>query len=71
MSFSCRTHVTLEDKILYTTYLDTDLDRYLTQVQTPIITEEAKSAVIHRLCTVFNPVENIQGECKLEFMVDG
>lgn len=61
----------LEDKILYTTYLDTDLDRYLTQVQTPIITEEAKSAVIHRLGTVFNPVENIQGECKLEFIVDG
>ena len=62
---------TLEDKILYTTYLDTDLDRYLTQIQTPIITEEAKSAVIHRLGTVFNSVENIQGECKLEFIVDG
>ncbi len=27
---------TLEDKILYTTYLDTDLDRYLTQVQITI-----------------------------------
>lgn len=69
----------LEEKILYLTAYDTYQDRYVTQVQTPFISQEQTFEICDRLAGVFTHDENVQETCAMhikdrngkEFFIDG
>ena len=50
----------LEDKILLLTAFETYQDRYVKQVEKPIVSNEQKSMLKKRLSTVFTPFESVQ-----------
>ncbi|MEE5993965.1 MAG: AAA family ATPase [Oscillospiraceae bacterium] len=58
---------TLEEKILYVTMMETNQERYVTQVKTPFISDEQASQIYDRLGTVFNGNETVQQDCEIEF----
>ncbi len=66
-------HLSLEQKILFLVSLDTNQDRYRTQVELPIVNEDAAKQIKERLFTRFQPNEKTQVECFIPFseMEDG
>lgn len=57
----------LEQQILYLVSLETNQDRYVTQVETPFVNDNEKNLLYERLSTVFRQHENIQVSCSLPF----
>src|SRR5699024_4044442 len=57
----------LEYKILFLTSLETQQNRYRTQVKLPYITEKAKDEITARLGTVLSPEEKVQISCSIPF----
>lgn len=62
---------TLEDKVLYLTAYETFYDRYVSQVQTPFISEEKLGEICDRLKTVFKHDETVQQECDITTICKG
>ena len=58
--FKCKKNMDLEDKILYLTAYKTYLDRYVTQVEKPIVSVDNISYLKNRLSSFFTPDENVQ-----------
>ena len=59
--------LSLEEKVLYLTSLETEQDRYRTQVIVPFISEDDKEAIVKRLSERFQRDENVQVICKISF----
>lgn len=59
--------LSLEQKILFLISLETNHDRYRTQVELPFVNENAASQIKERLSTRFQPNENSQVECFIPF----
>ena len=57
----------LEKKILFFVSLETNQDRYLTQVELPFVNEAAKKDIAKRLLTRLQHNENAQVECNIPF----
>lgn len=60
----------VEQKVLFLTMLMTSQDRYVKQVELPIITKEQESQINKRLSVLFSPDENVQERCELNAFVD-
>ena len=59
--------LSLEQKILFLISLETNQDRYRTQVELPFVNDEASNQIKDRLSTRFQPNENSQVECFIPF----
>lgn len=59
--------LSLDEKILYLTALETKHERYRTQVATPFIHEEERTAIIDRLSKEFTRDEKVQVPCEIPF----
>ena len=57
----------LEQKILFWVSLDTNQDRYRTQVELPFIKKEAAKQIADHLSTRFQHDENVQVKCSIPF----
>ena len=57
----------LDKKILFSTFLDTNQERYYTQVQTPFVSSAAARQICARLSTMFVPGEQVQQYCQIDF----
>ena len=60
-------HASLDKKILFFVSLETNQDRYLTQVALPFVNEAAKADITKRLLTRLQHNENAQVECSIPF----
>jgi len=58
----------VDDKILLLTAIETNYNRYITQVKTPFIDDEQKNTILARLGKVFDGREDVQGNCLMRFM---
>lgn len=63
----CLSTMSLEEKILLLTSLQTSQERYRVQVSLPFIGDVAREALVKRLSSLFTPKENVQVDCSLEF----
>ena len=54
-------------KILFSTYLDTNQERYFKQVETPFVSSAVSSQICSRLQTLFAPDEEVQQLCRIDF----
>ncbi len=59
--------MSVEEKTLLLTYLETNQERYIKQVEIPFIQEDEKEAIHRRLGTVFGKNENVQKVCAIHF----
>lgn len=59
----------LDKKILYYTYLETNQERYYTQVRIPFIKEEQREQIKKRLGIKLSPNEMVQQYCSLNFII--
>ena len=59
--------LSLDEKILYLTALEAKHERYRTQVATPFIREEERTAIIDRLSKEFTRDEKVQVPCEIPF----
>jgi len=59
--------LSLDEKILYLTTLDTKQERYRHQVKVPFVTTKQKELIVKRLKTVFKTDENVQERCSIKF----
>ena len=57
----------LDKKILFSTFLDTNQERYYTQVQTPFVNGVTTKKICARLSTLFVPDEQVQQYCQIDF----
>ena len=57
----------LDKKILFYTFLDTNQERYYTQVQTPFVNSFTTQQICARLGTMFVPDEQVQQYCQIDF----
>lgn len=57
----------LDNKILYLTFLQTKQYRYRNQVETPFVNDSEKAQIIKRLSSVFTPDDNVQVFCQIPF----
>lgn len=60
-------NLSLEEKILFLTSLETTQNRYRSQVEVPFITQSEASAICNRLSSRLSRNENVQCACKLHF----
>lgn len=60
-------NLSLDEKILYLTALETSQERYQKQVTTPFVSEGERAAIVDRLSKIFVPEENVQVQCKIPF----
>lgn len=56
---------TLEDKILYLVAYETYYNRYITQVQKPIVKDKQLQEIKDRLATIFKEDETVQKDCEI------
>ena len=56
-----------QKKILILTALETHLNRYIDQVETPFVTDEETDAIKERLSTVFSSKDEVQKGCSITF----
>ena len=79
-SLNYDTNGMMEDKILFLTAYDTYQDRYVKQVEKPIVSDEQKKELTNRLSTQFTPYETVQvlgsmtvldDDDKILFYIDG
>jgi len=61
--------LSLEEKVLFLTSLETKLERYRTQVKTPFIKENDRKLISERISSHFSPTEKVQKSCKLPFFI--
>ena len=59
----------IEEKVLFLTSLETNLERYRTQVQMPFVKEEDRKLISDRLAVHFTPYEDVQVRCSLSFFI--
>lgn len=59
--------LSLEEKVLYLTSLETRHERYRKQVRTPFIGDGHKASIIRRLSSRFTGAETVQAECSITF----
>lgn len=59
-------NLAVDEKILWLTALDTRQERYITQVELPLLTDEQRTDLRERLATVFAPNERVQTDCCLK-----
>ena len=59
--------LSLDEKILYLTALETSQERYQKQVATPFVSEGERAAIVDRLSKIFVPEENVQVQCEIPF----
>lgn len=57
----------LENKILFLVSLETNQDRYRTQVELPFVNNESENLIADRLYTKLNRDEDVQVECHIDF----
>lgn len=57
----------LEEKILFLVSLETNQERYRTQVELPIVDDNASNLISDRLFTRFKHDENVQVQCSISF----
>lgn len=60
-------NLSLDEKILYLTTLETSQERYQKQVTTPFVSEGERTALVDRLSKIFVPEENVQVQCEIPF----
>lgn len=65
-----RDEITLDEKILLQTAIETDHNRYTTQVKPPIVSTPERIQLVKRLSTEFSPNEQVQVECSIKFGSD-
>lgn len=58
--------ISVDEKILFLTALESDLNRYYTQVKIPFVNEDEKKKIIERLSGVFTVDEEVQTRCNIE-----
>lgn len=63
-------NASLDKKILFYTYLETNQERYYTQIEPPFVKEYQKSQIHKRLKTMFSADETVQQLCALKFYSD-
>lgn len=61
------TKLSLDEKILYLTALETKQERYQKQVRIPFVSESEQKAIIERLSKIFNRDETVQVQCEIPF----
>ena len=59
--------ITIDEKILYLTSLETRQQRYVNQVKSPFGCDEDSDKIKKRLASYFSKDENVQVDCKIEF----
>ncbi|ORX69333.1 P-loop containing nucleoside triphosphate hydrolase protein [Anaeromyces robustus] len=59
--------ISLDEKILYMTSLDTKQERYKKQVKVPFVSEVQRNLIENRIKTLLNKNEKVQVECKIYF----
>ena len=59
--------LTIDEKILYLTSLETRQQRYFNQVKSPFVCDEDSDKIKKRLASFFSKDENVQVDCKIEF----
>ena len=59
--------LSLDEKILYLTSLETKQERYRKQVAPPFVSEDEQKAIIERLSTMFIRDETVQVRCEIPF----
>ena len=59
--------LSLEEKVLYLTALQTRHERYRKQVRTPFIGDDHKASIIRRLSSRFTGTETVQAGCDITF----
>ena len=57
----------LERKILFLVSLETEQNRYIQQVKTPLVNEYQRDLIIARLQTHLKQNDNVQVECQIDF----
>ena len=60
-------NASLDEKILFLTYLETRQERYRTQVNIPFVSDMEHKEITDRLSTLFTPDEVVQSPCKIAF----
>ena len=60
-------NATLDEKLLYLTMVETNHDRYVTQVDTPFVTREQSRAIKRRLGSIFDREDTVQVPCTIGF----
>ena len=60
----------LDKKILFSTFLDTNQERYYTQVKTPFVNSVTTRRICARLSTMFVADEQVQQYCQIDFAAD-
>ena len=60
-------NMSLDDKILFITSLNTKQNRYRIQVNTPFVTEDGKQRIVDRLSEKFVRGESVQQRCQIDF----
>ena len=59
--------LSLDEKILYLTALETKQERYRKQVTTPFVSKAERTAIIERLSKIFSQDECVQVPCEIPF----
>lgn len=59
--------LSLDEKILYLTALETKQERYQKQVTTPFVSDSEQKAIIERLSKIFIRDETVQVQCEIPF----
>lgn len=60
--------LSLDEKILFLTSLETGQKRYVYQVKRPFVSEDAQKRIIERLSGVFTVDEEVQSSCSIDFI---
>lgn len=60
----------IEQKVLFFVSLETNYDRYCTQVDLPFIEENESNQIVNRLLTRFQRNETVQVECQIPFSTE-
>lgn len=66
-----RSTASLQEKLLYLTYLQTGHERYMTQVSPDFITKEQSAAICDRLKKVFDKKDDVEVPCAMQFKTPG
>lgn len=60
-------HSDLDKKILFLSSLETNQVRYIRQVKSPFVPDDARIQIVKRLNTLFQEDEDVQVSCKIDF----
>ncbi len=60
-------YTSTDEKILFSTSIETNHERYITQVTPPFVSDSERTRICERLASVFSKDEIVQTSCKIEF----